>query len=56
MVAGKPRRSCPECGYIHFVEPRVGVGVMVIEAAKLFISATWCAAGKRTLESACRLC
>ena len=37
MVAGKLRRSCPECGYIHFVEPRVGVGVMVIEAAKLLL-------------------
>jgi len=36
-VAGKPRRHCPECGYIHFIEPRVGVGAMVIESGKLLL-------------------
>ena len=37
VIAGKPRRNCPECGYIHFIEPRVGVGVMVVEAGKLLL-------------------
>ena len=29
-VGGKPRRACPACGYIHFLEAKVGVGVCVI--------------------------
>lgn len=28
-VGGKPRRVCPSCGHIHFVEPKVGVGTLV---------------------------
>jgi ADP-ribose pyrophosphatase YjhB (NUDIX family) len=37
VIGGKPRRTCPACGYIHFVEPKVGVGVMVVEGAKLLL-------------------
>ena len=32
MVAGKPRRTCPQCGFVHFVDPKVGVGVMIVDA------------------------
>lgn len=31
-VADRPRRVCPDCGYIHFTEPKVGVGVLVQDA------------------------
>ena len=36
-VAGKPRRACPACGWVHFVEPKVGVGVMVVEDGRLLL-------------------
>lgn len=36
-IAGKPRRTCPQCDYIHFVEPKVGVGVMVVEDGGLLL-------------------
>ena len=36
-VAGKPRRACPDCGWVYFVEPKVGVGVMVVEDGRLLL-------------------
>ncbi len=33
QVSDRPRRVCPGCGYIHFTEPKVGVGVMVQDAS-----------------------
>ena len=36
-VAGKPRRACPACDFVHFVEPRVGVGVMVVEEGRILL-------------------
>ena len=36
-VAGKPRRACPACDFVHFVEPKVGVGVMVVEDDRLLL-------------------
>ena len=36
-VGGKPRRVCPACGFIHFIEPKVGVGVMVVEDDRLLL-------------------
>ena len=36
-AAGKPRRVCSACGYIHFIEPKVGVGVMVVEDGQLLL-------------------
>jgi ADP-ribose pyrophosphatase YjhB (NUDIX family) len=36
-VAGKPRRVCPRCDYIHFVEPKVGVGVLVVDHGRLLL-------------------
>ena len=37
LIADKPRRVCPACDFIHFVEPKVGVGVMVVQNAKLLL-------------------
>lgn len=37
VVAGKPRRACPACDFVHFVEPKVGVGVMVVEDDRLLL-------------------
>lgn len=34
---GTPRRRCTACRYIHFVEPKVGVGVMVVENRRLLL-------------------
>lgn len=34
---GKPRRVCTRCNFIHFVEPKVGVGVMVVQDGKLLL-------------------
>ena len=36
-VAGKPRRACPACNWVYFVEPKVGVGVMVVENCRLLL-------------------
>lgn len=30
-VGGRPRRACTRCDHVHFVEPRVGVGAMVLD-------------------------
>lgn len=32
-VSDRPRRVCPQCGYIHFTEPKVGVGMVVLDNA-----------------------
>ncbi len=37
MVGDRPRRACPECGYVHFTDPKVGVGVLVVEAGKVLL-------------------
>lgn len=37
LVADKPRRACPNCDYIHFTDPKVGVGVLVIEDGKVLL-------------------
>jgi ADP-ribose pyrophosphatase YjhB (NUDIX family) len=29
FVFGRMRRVCPECGFIHFIDPKVGAGVLV---------------------------
>ncbi len=35
--SSKPRRSCPDCGFIHFTDPKVGVGVLVMDEGKLLL-------------------
>lgn len=37
MVADKPRRACPACGFIHFTDPKVGVGALVVEDNKILL-------------------
>jgi ADP-ribose pyrophosphatase YjhB (NUDIX family) len=36
-VAGRPRRACPDCGYVHFTDPKVGVGVLVVEDGRVLL-------------------
>ena len=36
-MQGKPRRVCSQCGYIHFVEAKVAVGVCVMRADALLL-------------------
>jgi len=36
-VGGKLRRACPECGHIHFLEAKVGVGICVIEKGAVLL-------------------
>lgn len=33
----KPRRVCPGCGYVHFTDPKVGVGVVVLHEGNLLL-------------------
>ncbi len=34
---GKARRICTQCRYIHFVEPRVAVGAMIVREQRLLL-------------------
>ena len=36
-VAGRPRRACPACGYVYFTDPKVGVGVLVVEGEQVLL-------------------
>lgn len=36
-VMDKPRRVCPSCRYVYFTDPKVGVGVAVVEGGKLLL-------------------
>ena len=36
-VDGRPRRACPACGYVYFTDPKVGVGVLVVEAGRVLL-------------------
>ncbi|MBX3054983.1 MAG: NUDIX hydrolase [Anaerolineae bacterium] len=33
LVGDKMRKVCPQCGFIHFTDPKVGVGVLVVNEA-----------------------
>lgn len=37
MVSDKPRRACPSCEYIYFTDPKVGVGVLVVQEGKVLL-------------------
>lgn len=37
QVMDKPRRVCPACGYVHFTDPKVGVGVAVVDEGRLLL-------------------
>jgi 8-oxo-dGTP diphosphatase len=36
-VGDKLRRACPNCGYIHFTDPKVGVGILVVHQGKILL-------------------
>lgn len=36
-VGDKPRRTCPACNYVHFTDPKVGVGVLVVEEGMILL-------------------
>lgn len=37
QVGDKPRRACPACDFIHFTDPKVGVGVFVVQDGKVLL-------------------
>jgi 8-oxo-dGTP diphosphatase len=37
LVNGRPRRACTNCDFIHFTDPKVGVGVLVMHEGKLLL-------------------
>lgn len=37
MVGDKKRRVCPECEFIHFTDPKVGVGVLILQDDKVLL-------------------
>lgn len=36
-VGDKPRRTCPACDYIYFTDPKVGVGVFVVDDGRVLL-------------------
>ena len=36
-IGGRPRRACPACGFIHFIEPRVAVGARVVVDGRILL-------------------
>ena len=36
-VGDKRRRACPRCDYIHFTDPKVGVGVLVLRQGQILL-------------------
>jgi 8-oxo-dGTP diphosphatase len=37
VVGDKPRRVCPACPFVHFTDPKVGVGVLVLRQSKVLL-------------------
>ena len=37
MVGDKARRACPVCNFVHFTDPKVGVGAMVLDDHKILL-------------------
>jgi ADP-ribose pyrophosphatase YjhB (NUDIX family) len=37
FVFGRTRRVCPECGFVHFVDPKVGAGVLAVRDGKVVL-------------------
>lgn len=35
--AGKPRPTCPQCGYIHYADPKVAAVVFIEQAGKVLL-------------------
>ena len=37
LVFGRTRRVCPSCGFVHFVDPKLGVAVLVEHEGKVLL-------------------
>jgi len=37
QVDGRPRRVCSVCGFVHFTDPKVGVGALVTQNDKVLL-------------------
>lgn len=37
MVGDRLRRVCSVCGHVHFTDPKVGVGVLVVDAGRVLL-------------------
>lgn len=37
MVGDRPRRACPECDFVFFTDPKVGVGVLITDNGRLLL-------------------
>lgn len=37
LVADKPRRACSRCDFVHFTDPKVGVGVLVVREGRVLL-------------------
>jgi 8-oxo-dGTP diphosphatase len=37
LVGDRPRRACPACDYVHYTDPKVGVGALVVEDGKILL-------------------
>ena len=37
QVEDRPRRVCSACGYVHYTDPKVGVGALVTEDEKVLL-------------------
>lgn len=37
FVFGRTRKLCPECGFVHFLDPKVGAGVLAEQDAKVVL-------------------
>lgn len=38
LIGGKQRPACLACGFIYFADPKVGVGVLVVENGRLLLT------------------
>ncbi len=36
-IVDKPRRVCPQCGFIYFTDPKVGVGILVLHQERALL-------------------
>lgn len=37
QVGDRARRTCPSCGYVHYTDPKVGVGVLVTDDDRVLL-------------------
>lgn len=36
-ISGRPRRVCSACGFVFFTDPKVGVGILLVQDKKLLL-------------------